>query len=251
MFQNPHQQIIHHLLLPHLTLGYTTLKWHNSLTWKSINQDSVYFWWGTWQAEPPDHVPVAILATKESSHRFTPYTWMDERNRQLIWRIVQILWETDYRDRQAGELQCSVINRMAYVADRGRERRGACLWQERFTVSYRVLSVHFEGKKHFGLAALFMDITHFTLYGTLHEYYTLHTLRHSSWISQTSHLTALFMDITHFTLYGTLHEYHTLHTLRHSSWISHTSHLTALFMNITNFTPYVTNLSKYCRYFTV
>jgi hypothetical protein len=25
MFQNPHQQIIHHLLLSHLTLGYTTL----------------------------------------------------------------------------------------------------------------------------------------------------------------------------------------------------------------------------------
>jgi hypothetical protein len=211
VFQNPHQQIIHHLLLSHLILGYTTLKRHNWLTWKSINQDSVYFWWGTSQTEYPDHVPVYILATKEYLRRFMPYTWRDERNTQRIWRIVQILWEPDYSDRQAGELQCSVINRMAYVADSGRGRRGACLWQERFTVSDRVLSAHFEEKKHFGFMALFMDIT-------------LHTLRHCSWISHTSHLTALFMDITHFTPYDTVLEYH---TLRHCSWISHTSLHTA------------------------
>ena len=96
----------------------------------------------------------------------------------------------------------------------------------------------------------------FRAYGTIHEYHTLHTLRHCSLISHTSHITALFMNITHFTPYGTFHEYHThytsygtvqeyytLHTLRHCSLILYTSHFTALFMNITHFTPYGTHLS--------
>ena len=166
MFQNPHQKIIHHLLLSHLTSGYTTLKQHNWLTWKSINQDSIYFWWGTSQTESPDHVPVHVLATNESSRRFTPHTWMDERNTQRIWRIVQILWEPDYSDRQAGELQCSVINRMAYVADRSREKEGC---------------VPLTGKIHSQLQGPLGPLRReeaLRAYATLHEYHTLLTLRH-------------------------------------------------------------------------
>jgi len=221
MFQNPHQQIIHHLLLSHLTLGYTILKRHNWLTWKSINQDSVYLWWGTSQRESPGHVPVYILGTKESLRKLTPYTCMGERSMQCIWQIVQILWEPDYSDRQAGE--CNVQWSIVWHMSRTGAERGGVRASDRKDSQSVIGSSRSTSKRR-----------------------STSGLRHCSWISHTSHLTALFiishtshltalfMDITHFTPYGTVHGYHTLHTLRHCSWISHTSHLTTLFISHTS-----------------
>ena len=134
LFQNPHQRIPHHLKLFHLSLGYTTSNRHNWLTWKSINQNSVRFWWGTLQRNSPDHVPVHILATKESLRRYTPTRGWTIEARYVSGGLFKYC-ENPTIVTQAGELQCSVINRLAYVVDRGRERKGACLWQERFTVS--------------------------------------------------------------------------------------------------------------------